>query len=432
MLQTGGVSTSEGTPAEPTQPDQGGTAGDQPDTTTESEHTPVAPPASADQSSTPPSGRGAGGVTPAKPHSTEQESRGEPHSTSRTTAAQPNSLEQESPREPHSAGGTPAAQPSSLEQKPPGKPDSTSASSEETSSEGNPVAAPVGEATATPPPEPLITPPAPEPPAPTSDTTGTPADDTAPAGAGEGAPGATPPELPPVTVTAAAAAATEAGRPVSGFQSGQVVTGRVVSVDKKEVVVDLGTTRMGVIPARHIAADPKIDPTTVLSAGDEVEAAVLAREDPENRIVLSRAWAQKTKAWAKVEGALASKQPITGVVTAVVRGGLVVDVGLRAFLPASHIDVHRVSDLASFVGQTVQAHVTELDRQKDRVVLSRREIVRAERREAAKQLLSELEVGAVRTGKGSPTSPSSARSSTWAAYVGCSTGRSCRGTAWTM
>jgi small subunit ribosomal protein S1 len=190
-------------------------------------------------------------------------------------------------------------------------------------------------------------------------------------------------------------APTDAGE---AFASGQLVTGTVVSVDANEVVVDLGD-RQGVIGRRHLTPDGKVEPSEVVKVGDEIEAAVLVREDPRNRVVLSHMWAVKQRAWQAVDEAMARNQPISGTVAEAVKGGVVVDIGIRAFLPASQLDVVHVDDLASWIGRPVEAMVAEADRTTDKVVLSRRAFLRQQDRQRANELLASLAPGQVRRGR---------------------------------
>jgi small subunit ribosomal protein S1 len=185
----------------------------------------------------------------------------------------------------------------------------------------------------------------------------------------------------------------------SGLRSGQIVEGKVVAVDASEVVVELGDGTIGVIGKRHLTTDGRLDPTQLLAVGDGVEAAVLVRDDPKGRTVLSRAWALKQRAWERVEAAKASRAPLTGKVTGLVKGGLVVDVGTRAFLPASQVDLQHVADLASFVGNEIEALVHELDRVNDKIVLSRRNLLRSQQRALANDFAATLAPGQVHRGR---------------------------------
>jgi len=206
---------------------------------------------------------------------------------------------------------------------------------------------------------------------------------------------------------AAAAAAGEPSEPgepaeamtASGLRSGQIVEGKVIAVDAGEVVVELGDGTIGVIGKRHLTTDGRLDPTQLLAVGDGVEAAVLVRDDPKGRTVLSRAWALKQRAWERVEAAKTARTPLTGKVTGLVKGGLVVDVGTRAFLPASQVDLQHVDDLASFVGNEIEALVHELDRVNDKIVLSRRNLLRSQQRALANDFAATLAAGQVHRGR---------------------------------
>lgn len=183
------------------------------------------------------------------------------------------------------------------------------------------------------------------------------------------------------------------------FRSGEVVTGTVLTISNDEVVVELTGARLGVIGRRHLSADGRADPASVVTVGDSVEAAVLLREDPQNRVVLSRTWAIKRHAWEQIEEAKATNKPLTGKVTAAVKGGLAVDIGIRAFLPASQIDRNPVTDLAQYVGQDIDAMVAEADRATDKVILSRRSLLRLEDKARASDLVGTLEPGQQHRGR---------------------------------
>jgi small subunit ribosomal protein S1 len=171
-----------------------------------------------------------------------------------------------------------------------------------------------------------------------------------------------------------------------------------VEVTSHEVVVDL-EGRTGVISRRHLTADGRGEPTELAAVGDELEAAVLVREDPQNRVVLSRAWAVKQRAWQAIDAARAGGQPLSGTVMEAVKGGVVVDLGVRAFLPASQLDVVHVDDLSSFVGREVEVLVAEAERSTDKVVVSRRALLRQHDRQRSGRLLAELQPGQVRRGR---------------------------------
>jgi ribosomal protein S1 len=175
-----------------------------------------------------------------------------------------------------------------------------------------------------------------------------------------------------------------------GVAVGKIVEVTVAAVHDKEVEVRLADGRTGVIPRREFT-DP-------VAGGDRVPAALLARDDPRRRVVLSHAWARKQQAWDRIEEAKATGTPVRGTATKVVKGGLVVDVGLRGFLPASLISDVPGTDPASLVGTEVEALVSEVDRAADRIVLSRRDLLRKERRKQEKEVLSSLEPGSRASG----------------------------------
>lgn len=204
---------------------------------------------------------------------------------------------------------------------------------------------------------------------------------------------------PPGSGSGAATAPVPTLGEIRGLRSGQIIEGRVTQVDANEVVLEMDDGTAGVIGKRHLSANGQTVPTELLSVGDRVEAAVLVRDDPKGRLVLSRAWALKQRAWELVETAKSTNKPITGRVTGLVKGGLVVDVGTRAFLPASQIDIQHVEDLASFVGQDIEALVHEADRVNDKVVLSRRNLLRQAQRAKANEVVSTLAPGQVHRGR---------------------------------
>ena len=187
---------------------------------------------------------------------------------------------------------------------------------------------------------------------------------------------------------------------LGGFESGEIITGTVLTVAKREAEVDLGDGKIGVVGDRHWSSEKQVDLTTVLAVGDTVEAAVLARADLKKRITLSRLWAQQKRGWEAAEGAAKDKGDLQATVTETVKGGLSLDVnGVRAFMPASLVDVHTVNDLKPLIGQTFAVRVIEADRTKARLIVSRKAAMRASQRQQAKTALSGIKVGQTMTGK---------------------------------
>ncbi len=183
------------------------------------------------------------------------------------------------------------------------------------------------------------------------------------------------------------------------FDEGDVVKGSVVRIDKDEVLVDIGYKSEGVIPSTELSIRKSVDPADEVELGEEVDALVLTKEDAEGRLVLSKKRARFEKAWRKIEAAAESGEPVEGNVIEVVKGGLILDLGVRGFLPASLVDIRRVHNLDEFLGQTLECKVIELNRSRNNVVLSRRAVLEEERKEVREQILGRLEPGQVVEGK---------------------------------
>lgn len=182
------------------------------------------------------------------------------------------------------------------------------------------------------------------------------------------------------------------------FKEGDIVAGTVVRVDPDEVLVDIGYKSEGVIPPYELSVRNNTNPAEVVSVGDEIEALVLQKEDDQGRLVLSKKRAQYERAWGRIEQVMREGGTVTGQVIEVVKGGLIVDIGLRGFLPASLVDLRRVRDLQPFVGQSIEAKVIELDRNRNNVVLSRRAHLEEEQAEQRHAFLADLKEGDIREG----------------------------------
>ncbi len=183
------------------------------------------------------------------------------------------------------------------------------------------------------------------------------------------------------------------------FDEGDVVNGQVVRIDKDEVLVDIGYKSEGVIPSNELSIRKSVDPGDEVELGEEVDALVLTKEDAEGRLILSKKRARFEKAWRRIETAAESGEPVEGSVIEVVKGGLILDLGVRGFLPASLVDIRRVHNLDEFMGQTLECKVIELNRSRNNVVLSRRAVLEEERKEVREQILDRLEPGQVVEGK---------------------------------
>ncbi len=182
------------------------------------------------------------------------------------------------------------------------------------------------------------------------------------------------------------------------INEGEVVSGRVVRVDKDEVLVDIGYKSEGVIPVSELSIRRSVDPADEVQLGDEVDALVLTKEDAEGRLILSKKRARFEMAWKRIERAAETGDPVDGTVIEVVKGGLIIDLGVRGFLPASLVDIRRVQDLDEFMGKELRCKVIELNRSRNNVVLSRRAVLEDERKEMRQAILDRLSPGDVVTG----------------------------------
>ncbi|HSD03785.1 MAG TPA: S1 RNA-binding domain-containing protein, partial [Gaiellales bacterium] len=182
-------------------------------------------------------------------------------------------------------------------------------------------------------------------------------------------------------------------RTLTDFSEGDVVTGTVVRVDKDEILVDIGYKSEGVIPVSELSIRRSVNPDEEVTVGDEIDALVLQKEDADGRLILSKKRARFEKAWKRIEAAAESGEPVEGHVIEVVKGGLIIDLGVRGFLPASLVDIRRVQDLEEYRDQVLLCKVIELNRSRNNVVLSRRAVLEEERKEARQQILDRLSPG---------------------------------------
>ena len=185
---------------------------------------------------------------------------------------------------------------------------------------------------------------------------------------------------------------------IKPFNDGDLVTGTVVKVDRDEVLVDIGYKTEGIVPAKELSIKHDVDPNQVVTIGDEIEALVLQKEDKEGRLILSKKRAQYERAWGTIEKVKEADGVVEGQVIEVVKGGLIVDIGLRGFLPASLVEMRRVRDLQPYVGQTLEAKIIELDKNRNNVVLSRRAWLEQTQSEVRVGFLNQLLKGQVRNG----------------------------------
>src|SRR3954451_6264608 len=179
------------------------------------------------------------------------------------------------------------------------------------------------------------------------------------------------------------------------FEEGDVVTGKVVRIDKDEVLIDIGYKSEGVIPNNELSIRKSVDPHEVVDLGEEVDALVLTKQDRDGRLIVSKKRVRFERAWRRIEAAAESGEPGIGAVIEVVKGGLIIDLGGRGFLPASLVDIRRVPNLDEYLGQNIQCKVIELNRSRNNVVLSRRAVLEEERKEQRQEILDRLQPGLV-------------------------------------
>ena len=190
----------------------------------------------------------------------------------------------------------------------------------------------------------------------------------------------------------------EAVTGIPEVDDGQLVSGIVVKIDRDEVLLDIGYKSEGVIPSRELSIRNDVNPAEVVSMGESIEALVLTKEDKEGRLLLSKKRAQYERAWGDIEAKKEAEAVVEGPVIEVVKGGLIVDIGLRGFLPASLVELRRVRDLQPYIGTVVQAKIIELDKNRNNVVLSRRAYLEENQKETRDSFLTNLKIGEVREG----------------------------------
>src|ERR671921_393532 len=183
------------------------------------------------------------------------------------------------------------------------------------------------------------------------------------------------------------------------FNDGDIVEGTIVKVDRDEVLLDIGYKTEGVIPSRELSIKHDVDPGEIVKVGDEVEALVLQKEDKEGRLILSKKRAQYERAWGTIEKVKEEDGVVTGTVIEVVKGGLILDIGLRGFLPASLVEMRRVRDLQPYVGKEIEAKIIELDKNRNNVVLSRRAWLEQTQSAVRSEFLNQLAKGQIRSGQ---------------------------------
>jgi small subunit ribosomal protein S1 len=180
---------------------------------------------------------------------------------------------------------------------------------------------------------------------------------------------------------------------ITDFDEGDLVTGTVVKIERDEVLLDIGFKSEGVIPVRELSIRKDANPQDLVAMGETIEAQVLQKEDKDGRLILSKKRAEYERAWNRVEEMFNNGENVEGEVIEVVKGGLILDIGLRGFLPASLVDLRRVKDLNAFMGTRIEARVIEMDRNRNNVVLSRRVVLEETRKQERSEILTKLQPG---------------------------------------
>ncbi|MDD3818312.1 MAG: 30S ribosomal protein S1 [Actinomycetota bacterium] len=182
------------------------------------------------------------------------------------------------------------------------------------------------------------------------------------------------------------------------LNDGDIIRGKVVKIDKDEVLVDVGFKSEGVIPLSELSIRNNVKPEDILKIDDEIEIMVLQKEDQDGRLILSKKRAEVEQNFDRIEKIYQSGETIEGEIIECVKGGLIVDIGLRGFLPASLIDIRKTKDLESYIGEKCVCKIIEVDRNRNNVVLSRKVIIEDEKKEQRKEVLNSMEVGQIRKG----------------------------------
>jgi len=185
---------------------------------------------------------------------------------------------------------------------------------------------------------------------------------------------------------------------IINFNEGDILKGKVVKIDKDEVLIDIGYKSEGVIPLNELSIRNSVKPDDVLKIEDVIEIMVLQKEDQDGRLILSKRRAEMEQSFDRVQEIYESGGTIEGEVIECVRGGLILDIGLRGFLPASLIDVRKTRELAAYIGEKCVCKIIEVDRNRNNVVLSRKAIIEDERKEQRKEALDSIEIGQIRKG----------------------------------
>ena len=183
------------------------------------------------------------------------------------------------------------------------------------------------------------------------------------------------------------------------YNVGDAVTGTVVQIDREGLLLDIGCKTEGFIPKKEVSARRNIDIHDVVSIGQVINASIIGI-DQEGQYVLSMKEAEVEAIWSEVESIWNSdNKVVSGEITKLVKGGMIVDIGIRAFLPSSQSFIDKSEDFSRYVGQTIDAKIIQFDREKGNVVISRKALVEQEQKEDKMIQFSQLEIGQAYTGR---------------------------------
>ncbi|TLS53075.1 30S ribosomal protein S1 [Paenibacillus antri] len=182
---------------------------------------------------------------------------------------------------------------------------------------------------------------------------------------------------------------------VSTVKKGDIVTGTVVKVEDNQVYVDIGYKYDGVITARELSSVPLDNISDVVQLGQEVTCKVIGINDAKETLTLSKKQVEGEKAWDKMQEYLDNNETIEAKVVDVVKGGLVVDVGVRGFIPASMVERHFVEDFSDYKGRTLKLKVKEIDRPNNKLILSQKDVLEEQYQAQKQQIMERLNVGDV-------------------------------------
>ncbi|GAA5346578.1 SSU ribosomal protein S1P [Planifilum fimeticola] len=185
---------------------------------------------------------------------------------------------------------------------------------------------------------------------------------------------------------------------VAPLQRGDIVKGRVTKVDERQALVDVGYKFDGVIPISELSSLHVEKASDVLKEGDEVEVKVLRINDEEDKLILSKRAADAERAWKELQEKYESGETIEAKVAEVVKGGLVVDVGVRGFIPASHVERHFVEDFSEYVGRVLPLKVLEINPEQNKLILSHKLVLEEEHARKKEETLNNLQVGEILEG----------------------------------